>query len=1189
MAQEFTHNTGGPWGDERLPMPTVPAPASVAFGTNIPTDTLVPFNDASVAELSPAIQMQTDRRAALADAPETSALDGISAGVYTWDTAGLWRRLTRPDFSGPENIDKHDFLQNIPMVLDEDERKYMMEAHASKEGMAYALQQVKDLRKAREVAGDHEVVGTLTQFVDPVWLAVPPALRVGKAGGAAGRTISAAGSAAIAGGITAYKEGPVSDSDIVTNMLINGALGAALFRPGKGVEVDRAMPDAELRAAAAPRKVQRLVTPEVWEDVPVTTRERVLVSPEVWVDELVPGTPAVTREIDVPPPGIIGSSKPKYAFQHRQFNLTFENPLDKAAYIVAGKGKSRSHGDFVRWGESLGVSESELVRRGAAIRDNLKAQAKTTRGYELNVQAGDLPYTPSRRVEEVTPATPDSTVRRLQSKARYRDQDVTRTERRKVSEAVYEEIEEAATPDQVVRAVDSALERQSKSAGIAKRVMWNMHKTMSSYGEAGKRIANLLYDDNTNLRRTSVEADREAIMSDLRGVQLKYEDGLRAAMAQDGFGIASTVNPLTSRAAYAHQLRLEREVQLEMFRREQMENKGREITYEGVNPRIKALADHLDELYAKSLNEMKKAGVQGSETLQTRAGYTPRRWSSQQIEEVIQKLERTGLDNVAAKAKVIDLVALSLRHAGMNPTSARSASAEVINRALRKGFYEDSPMNAPSGSGVVGEVRDKLSKTNLDRQQTEDILDSLRAETDERSKAGYLKHRVDLDYRATMKVGAEDISIMDLIDSRILTRTDQYVQQVSTNSALARKGLRTRSDVDNLRAELLHDSPSGAQRDEARELFDNTIDYLMGNPNGAKLNESFRMVQQFGRAVALAWSGLWQVTEYASIAAEYGLVNTFKAVQRDMPGFRGMLKDPANARALNDVLADHSVQSLRIKPFLARFEDGYDMTRGTALQLSLQKANQLVPYANAMKYVHHHQARITGNLILKRVQDAVAGNPDAVQGLEKFGLESRIMETLKADILKHGYNVDAWADSTWDAVRPAFNKMMDAAVLSSRLGDVPAFAQFDTIGKVLFMYRSFVLTAHNKVMAGTVARDGAKALGLLLMFQMPLAMAAVQAQSTMLGEGTLTPKELAAKAVGQMGGLGLFTEPFKVATGQMNSVGASVLIPIDRGIKVLQSGMQGEVGNAASAAMLSTPVVAAMPFVRSISEYVKED
>jgi hypothetical protein len=125
-------------------------------------------------------------------------------------------------------------------------------------------------------------------------------------------------------------------------------------------------------------------------------------------------------------------------------------------------------------------------------------------------------------------------------------------------------------------------------------------------------------------------------------------------------------------------------------------------------------------------------------------------------------------------------------------------------------------------------------------------------------------------------------------------------------------------------------------------------------------------------------------------------------------------------------------------------------------------------------------------------------------------------------------------------------KMMDEAVLHQRLGDMPAFAAFDQVGKFVFTYRSFVLTAHNKVLAGGLERNGSGAVALMMAYQFPLAAMAVQAQSVLNGKGTLSDKDMALKAFGQMGALGMFGEGISVASGQKGSFGAPGLIPIDR-------------------------------------------
>ena len=791
---------------------------------------------------------------------------------------------------------------------------------------------------------------------------------------------------------------------------------------------------------------------------------------------------------------------------------------------------------------------------------------------------------PTKAVDDVLAAAEQSTA--AAQKPRYR-----MVEPEKWEEVPQELQPGAVNTDQakVVAAVDTVLSQESRSRGLGAKLMWNMHKTMQGFGTVGKKVADILYDNNSDLGITSMESHREAILSNLRTHQFEYEDMMRQVMAAEGASLWKMVNPLTSREAYAVQARIEREVQRELFRREQFTRQGIPITTEGVKPAIAAMADKLDELHKKALAEMKAAGVEGAENVLERPGYLNRKWNSAKIDNTIERLEKLGLSRERAHAKVTDLVSLSLRRANsMDAKLADQVGQAIVDRALRKGYFEDSVFNAPTGDGQLKELRDILKESKMPHDEIERALNVLRVVSDDAGKAGYMKHRMDLDYRATMRIGGEDFSVMDLIDGRVSTIVDQYVQQVATNSAFARKGLRKRSDIGALREELLHDVPL-ERRKEAAELFDNTVAHYRGDPAGAKVNDKFRLLQSYGRTISLAWSGLWQMTEYATAMGEYGLAKTLKYAAQEMPGFKQLMKpDRDTARSLNNVLAEHSSASMRLRPFIARFEDGYEMDMGNALQLSAQQWGNMVPYANAMRFVHHHQARVVGNLILDRLELAAKGNTKARKALAKYGIESPVMDKLAAEIKAKGFDVDAWDDAVWASVRPAFGKMMDASVLKGRLGDIPAFAAFDPVGKFIFTYRTFVLTAHNKVLAGGLERNGAAAVGLVLMYQMPLALAAVQAQSVIRGDGALEGDDLVKKAIGQMGGLGMFSEPLKWATGESNSVGAPGLIPIDRGVKLFQSATNLDAEQGANTALTMMPVISAVPFIRGMAQQIKE-
>ena len=1183
----------GPFGSAvPTARPVVPEPGIDVGATPLADEVRVPFTDAALAGERGVAESRAAREAR-ANLADSGVWEGIGAGMTTWDTTRLIKRLARPAFDDEaEPFNKFEYLENLPEHFSEDEHEYFSEVAKGTKSAEYALQVIRDQREAREVAGSHPVAGTAIMFLDPVWLAIPPALRAGRLAPAAGRAVSAVTAGAVGGGMVAAGEGPTSDMEIALAMVMNSAAGAVFYRPGKGLV--RADPDfptndvlsitESLNAAQPAKPRMRMARQEEWEDVEVPGAP----DPKFLHDfSLVFNEQAITKARE----GYVVMMTPDefrtLAFPRER--TTADLTADQATALAEGKrGPIRA---AITKGGLDGVPSLRIEGGKVTGHDGRhRADVLEENGFdEIPVLIkGERPAAGAAVVSE----TGESTVR---IRERVQPNAPGVVERRKVREAVWEEVPAELHPNavrsdpaKVAAAVDTVLTRSAKQRGIGERLMWNTHKTMSNFGTAGKRIADFLYDNNSDLSRHSVESQREAVLHDLRRGQVEYEDLLRAEMAANGAGTLKMLNPFTSREAYATQAKIEQAVQRELFRREQAARTGVAAT-DDVPANIKMMADKLDAMHKRALAEMKAAGVEGAENLLERPGYLNRKWNSVMIDSVIDRFEKRGLTREQAHAKVVDLVAVSLRRASgaMDDKLAKQIGGAIVDRAQRRGYFEDSLFNAPAGEGTLKELRDILSPM-MDSADVERALNVLRVVDDEAGKAGILKHRMDLDYDATVRVGNETVSIMDLIDSRVSTIVDQYNQRVATQVAFARRGMKKRSDVEKLREELLHDTPI-EKRAEAQELFDNTIAHYRGEPSGQRMNERMRLFSAYGRSISLAWSGLWQMTEYATAMGEYGLVKSLKYATQEFPGFKQLMKpDAATAKSLETVLADHSVQSLRLRPFLARYEDGYEMGTSSALQLSAQTIGQAVPMANAMKYVHHHQARMVGNLILDRVRQAADGNIKAREALAKYGLEAPVMDKLAAEIKAKGFDVDAWDHAVWAEVRPTFAKMMDAAVLKGRLGDVPAFAAFDNVGKFIFTYRTFVLTAHNKILAGGLERNGASAVGLVLLYQLPLSMAAVQAHSVVMGAGIMEPGDMAQKAVGQMGGLGLFSEPFKWVTGQDNKLGAPGLIPIDRGIGLLQSAANADAEKGASTALTMLPVISAVPFVRGMSEQIKE-
>ena len=706
-------------------------------------------------------------------------------------------------------------------------------------------------------------------------------------------------------------------------------------------------------------------------------------------------------------------------------------------------------------------------------------------------------------------------------------------------------------------------------------------------------VADTIFDNNRNLAKTSVESEHRAIRADLASAQYEMEDIVSKAAKARGASLWQRVTN-TAKAA-AVQQKLEREIFEEMLAREQFSRQGREYVSRAAAD-VQAAADALEAVAKKSLDEMTAAGVRGLEDITPRQGWISRKWNLAAIEAMESKIAAAGLDAKKAHQQVVRLVASGLRRAnGWDDVLAYDVAATVIDRAKRKGYFEDVVFETNQSNKVMHQVRDELKHLNIPKDRLDRVMQVLEGHNDEVGKPGFLKRRLDLDYKSALVVNGETLRLTDLLDSNILSITDKYLDGVASKTAWARAGYKGQSDIDKLREQLLHKTPASERR-AAAELFDNALAALDGRPAGQQMNDTLRKVQQFTRMLSLRNSGIYQLSEYATAMGRFGVLKTVKYAAKNMPGFRSLLSgaDKAGGKQLQDILARISSQDIRIRPFVHRFEDNFAINAGDNGHLRLQQAGQLVPYINAMKYIHSHQAQMVAGLVVDRIQMAASGNAKAQAALAKYGINAHVWERLKADITRHGNNVDAWSDGTWNAVRPALAKMMDESVMRSRMGDLPAFAQFDNVGKFIFTYRSFVLGAHNKLLAGTLDREGIHGMSLLMLYQYPLAALSTQMAKVAGGNEPLDDNKLASATVANMGSVGLMSELWGVVSGEKREFGSPGTIAVDRVYKLVGASAGAAdptsktgAGDVAEAAIGLIPLLAIPAPVLNIAEQLK--
>lgn len=750
------------------------------------------------------------------------------------------------------------------------------------------------------------------------------------------------------------------------------------------------------------------------------------------------------------------------------------------------------------------------------------------------------------------------------------------------------------SPQQIAQQVGGWWERQGRNTAdrTGRTLEWSLHKELRGKGAEGQRIADTLVDDPINMTGDSAVSQRQAIRSDLAAKQYAFEDALKEEMAKQGYGLRQRI--FKSGEAVAAQQRIERQVYDELMRRENAVRRGAQVVDPNVDPTISRLADLHDAATEAGLTEMKAAGVNGADAVQGGAGYTPRKWSVTKLEELEGSLIASGSTERQARRAVRSMIADGIQRTnGTMPRDIAEDIAQAItDRTRNKGYFEDTANVGAMGDDGAQGIRSLLAGSGISPQRMQRIEEFLTGRKDDASMVGALKHRVSMDMQTSMALpDGTRRSLVDLVDTNLTRNLDGYLDDAAGQAALARKGLVSNSDITRLRGEYLHGIADEATRKQAAKLFDDTIKAIKGQPVGEEMTQMMRRLQAITTSVGLANSGIWQVMEYANVATKYGLMRTAREVLRSMPLAKQLMGEVAGnaheAGSLAYVLSRNSSQDMRLRPFLQKLEDNHTIPVDDRLMLSLQQGKQLVPYMNAMRFVHHSQANVTANLITDLVRRGANGEARAREALARYGLEGHQLDSLRADLNAHGMTVDNWSDGAWNTVRGPLSKMMDDAVLRNRTGEIPAFAQFSTLGKFIFTFRSFVLGAHNKVLAGTLGRHGFAGLGLLAAYQFPLAMASSYAVSALRGKPEGDMGKLAAGAVSQMSAMGLLSELWGAASGQKQQFGASGLMAIDRLYKTTSQFSQGNIGGGASALASSVPLLAILPGLKALAETAK--
>lgn len=723
---------------------------------------------------------------------------------------------------------------------------------------------------------------------------------------------------------------------------------------------------------------------------------------------------------------------------------------------------------------------------------------------------------------------------------------------------------------------------------------WSLFKSFSQHSEESSALAGRLLDDPLNPNMTSAAAIQRETQARFGVLLNQYEDTLRNALTTEGWSnIRRFRDPVGYRRA---QQEFEAAVRLELDKRMIDPN------YKGANQSVANAADRLGEYSRAVGRELEQKGMVEPGFVEKNPYYYPRRMNVTKIEQAEQLLGK--------KPFMKQMTTAVQRGIGTDRPTANVIAHAMVERARRKGYGIDN-----SGMIINKEGRDELLEIIANTKGMDEAAKArasalLRESGSDAGRPSMLKSRINIDMMHQL---GPNLQVRDLFDDSITSMMDAYNRRITGRLALHEAGLGTDAERAAAREALAKSIKDGTARRQALEQYDNIMAYYQGAPVGEEMPQFMRQLSALTQATGLAASGLWQLVEYGTMMQRFGAVNTFRAMMRTIPEARALFKQmratTKEGRQLaldaEEALTAAVASDIRMRPVMQHYEDMFSADKSPWV-MRLEHARDATMFINMQKYIHFHQTRTNAALVMQTLRKAAEGDAKAIAAMKTYGANEQLLNDIRKQVGQHGTKPDAWDEGVFNRSRIVMMNAMDDAIVRARVGELPAFAEFSTLGKFLFTFRRFVAATHNKTLVGTWNREGARGMATLMAYQYPLAMMATAANNVISGKAfsdpeTMAPNKLAGQALNYLGAIGFASEFTGVLTGQQRSFGAPGLLFLDRAYGVAGAAtnaaggvLTGDADQAISGArkaagnvIQAIPLISIVPGVRALNEAVK--
>lgn len=572
--------------------------------------------------------------------------------------------------------------------------------------------------------------------------------------------------------------------------------------------------------------------------------------------------------------------------------------------------------------------------------------------------------------------------------------------------------------------------------------------------------------------------------------------GSSAAVLREMFHSSALVHSATPlrdfRAQYfstrgLNPVRIDSQRQFSADLRVQMQRRymGQEVDAEFVD-----VIDRIDRTHTEILGHLQgidaDRAVRGAREIEHRPGYFRYAWEP---ERFLAVLRREGGENALRQAFRDGY----MRASGLDSDTAESIAKAVVRRFRTRGVGRDAAdarlLDLDSRAGI----EEVLEGANLPRAEIDRIMQRINANTQERTKKGYLKQRVEVDL--STRIPGSEYRLVDLMSDDFERTMHQYVGDASGAAALAHKGIRDKAELTNLIDTMMEEQfalgESALKREEVEAIFSQFTGgahrgFIWGHETSG-VSPLTSTLTKATRASLLQRAGLTQLMDTANLFVGNGVARTMEPIMAKLGWNRPGALTKADMQSLADELDSIGVVAGRDHDIFAPHMsiDETDLAQNVlmnAAQRGMGSIERATHFVSGQIHVTSFQQQIAASAITTNVIKTLAGQETnlTTRMLRDIGLEpDRIHEitdlieqgVIKVDGSKVELNSREWSPELRLEFGAAMTRAMHQQAQKGLIGETSVWMNSD-IGKLLSALKTFALVATQKQMARNLMIGG---------------------------------------------------------------------------------------------------------------------